>query len=51
MKKFKCIDGLNFDGGSSTSGYYKLHGTYHVIADTKRLLPAVLVVRTSRKIK
>ena len=51
MKKFKCIDGLNFDGGSSTSGYYKSHDTYHIIADTKRLLPAVLVVRTSRKVK
>ena len=51
MKKFKCIDGLNFDGGSSTSGYYKSKGTYHIIADTKRLLPAVLVVRTSRKTK
>lgn len=49
MKKFNCIEGLNFDGGSSTSGFYKSQGTYHVIADTKRLLPAVLVVRTSQK--
>ena len=46
MKKFNCKEGLNFDGGSSTSGYYKgADGKYYVIADTKRLLPAVLVVK------
>lgn len=50
MQKFSCVNGLNFDGGSSTSGYYRgSDKSLHVIADTKRLLPAVLVIKEVRK--
>lgn len=48
MKKFKCVDGMNFDGGTSTSGIYKNGNTIHSIANSKRLLPVVLVVEEKR---
>lgn len=46
MKKFSCTDGMNFDGGTSTSGYYKKDNKVFNIVSTGRLLPVVLVVKT-----
>lgn len=48
MKKFNCIDGMNFDGGTSTSGYYKKNSIQHTLSGSRRFLPMVLVVRESK---
>ena len=48
MLKFKCIDGMNFDGGASTSGYYKKNGVTYNLVNSGRLLPMVLAVREKK---